>query len=131
MPLERTIVSKIERVAERHGWLAVKIHGGPMQRAGLPDLLCLKGGMAVWLEVKQPGLGKKSEPTALQRRRMAELSGFGGCRCHVVHSAEAAEEALLAATTATAPYRTAVDGQPARCERRNARPIQTNDLLSR
>ena len=41
MPLERTIVSKIERVAERHGWLTVKIHGGPMQRAGLPDLLCL------------------------------------------------------------------------------------------
>ena len=88
MPLEKIIVGKIVKMAERHGWYAVKVHGGPMQKAGLPDLLMLKRGRAVFLEVKQPGLGKKSDPTPLQVRRMAELPARGGCDCFVVRSVD-------------------------------------------
>lgn len=90
MPLERTIVASIVRAAERLGWYTVKLHGGPMQKAGIPDLLCLRHGLAVFLEVKQPGLGKRSEPTPLQRHRMAELVGKGGVRCSCVHDADEA-----------------------------------------
>lgn len=118
MPLERTIVAAIVRMAERHGWMAIKVHGGPMQKAGLPDLLCLKDGRAVWLEVKQPGLGKKSEPTLLQQRRMAELRTRGGCSVFVVTSAEDAESALVLGGVPS-PRRCAVDPVASRCERRS------------
>ena len=86
MPREATIVAAIVRVAESQGWKPIKIHGGPYQLSGLPDLLCLKNGRAVWLEVKQPG----KKPTEIQTRRMAELRERGGTPCHVVTSKEEA-----------------------------------------
>jgi len=60
----------------------MKIHGGPHQLAGVPDLLCLRQGRAVFLEVKQPG--KKATP--LQAARMNEIETQGGAVCHVVTS---------------------------------------------
>ena len=61
----------------------VKIAGGPRQRAGLPDLLILYRGRAVWLEIKAPG----ENPTPLQEatlRRIRNAGGIGEC----VRSAE-------------------------------------------
>lgn len=120
MPLERTIVAGIVRMAERNGWYVTKLHGGPMQKAGLPDLLMLKDGRAVFLEVKQPGLGKKSDPTLLQQRRMDEIRARGGCDCFVVRSVDDAEYVLGLAESGRQRYRTATDPQAARCERRSA-----------
>jgi len=94
MPLESSIVTAIVRVAESLGWWTMKIHGGPYQLAGVPDLLCLKAGRAVWLEVKQPG----KKPTPIQVRRMAEIEAKGGARCHVVTSKEQARTLLESAT---------------------------------
>jgi hypothetical protein len=68
----------------------MKIHGGPHQLAGVPDLLCLRRGSAVFLEVKQPG--KKA--TAIQARRMNEIETQGGAPCHVVTSKQQAIECL-------------------------------------
>jgi hypothetical protein len=34
-------------------WL--KIHGGPMQRAGVPDLVVIYRGQTYWVEIKAPG----------------------------------------------------------------------------
>lgn len=90
MPREATIVAAIVRVAESLGWKPIKIHGGPYQLAGLPDLLCLQRGRAVWLEVKQPG--KKA--SAIQTHRMAELEAKGGTPCRVVTSKAEAEAFL-------------------------------------
>ena len=90
MPREATIVAAIVRVAESLGWKPIKIHGGPYQLAGLPDLLCLQKGHAVWLEVKQPG----KKPTEIQARRMNELEVKGGTPCHVVTSKEEASACL-------------------------------------
>jgi hypothetical protein len=36
---------------------------------GIPDLMCLKNGKTIFVEVKQPG----REPTELQKYRHAEL----------------------------------------------------------
>jgi hypothetical protein len=125
MPLEKVIVGRIVKMAERHGWYAVKIHGGPMQKSGLPDLMMLKHGRAVFLEVKQPGSGKKSDPTPLQLRRMDELRSRGGCECHVVRSVEDAAAALRVVVSTMGfvrdDYRTATDTWPPRCERRAVR----------
>jgi hypothetical protein len=68
----------------------MKIHGGPYQLAGVPDLLCLKDGRAMFLEVKQPG--KKA--TEIQARRMNEIETQGGAACHVVTSKEEADACL-------------------------------------
>jgi hypothetical protein len=90
MPRESAIVSSIVRVAESLGWKPIKIHGGPYQLTGLPDLLCLQRGHAVWLEVKQPG----KKPSAIQQARMNELEARGGTPCHVVTSKEEASACL-------------------------------------
>ncbi len=92
VPRESTIVAAIVRVAESLGWWSMKIHGGPYQLAGVPDLLLLKNGSAVFFEVKQPG----RQPTAIQRRRMNEIETKGGAPCHVVTSKEQARELLEA-----------------------------------
>lgn len=90
MPRESAIVAAIVRVAKARGWWVMKIHGGPYQLAGVPDLLCLKGGRAMFLEVKQPG--KKA--TEIQARRMNEIETQGGAVCHVVTSKEEADACL-------------------------------------
>ena len=48
---------------------------------GIPDLMCLKNGKTIFVEVKQPG----REPTELQKYRHAELikQGF---QVHVLTS---------------------------------------------
>lgn len=76
------------------GWIAYKMHGSQFGVAGLPDILCIKSGMAVWLEAKRPG----EKPTKIQQRRMLELSG-AGCKCAVIHSAAEAAAFLDKAAT--------------------------------
>jgi hypothetical protein len=90
MPRESSIVAAIVRVAKSRGWWVMKIHGGPYQLAGVPDLLCVKDGRAMFLEVKQPG--KKA--SAIQARRMSEIEKQGGAFCHVVTSKEQADARL-------------------------------------
>ena len=71
---------------------AFKVHGSPMQMAGMPDILfwCWlfpKAGMpdrlAFAFEVKRPG----EKPTRLQTLRMEELAHAGVCT-HVVTSVD-------------------------------------------
>ena len=80
MPRESAIVASIVRAAKAAGWWTMKIHGGPYQLAGVPDVLCLKRGRAVFLEVKQPG----KKPTQIQSMRMQEITVQGGGKCAVV-----------------------------------------------
>ncbi|NBW12105.1 MAG: VRR-NUC domain-containing protein [Caulobacteraceae bacterium] len=87
--LERTIVAKVIATAKSLGWFAVKIHGNAYQMAGLPDVLCIKGGRAVWMEAKVPG----NEPSPIQVRRMKELAA-AGCPCAVVFSDKDARKFL-------------------------------------
>lgn len=68
----------------------MKIHGGPFQTAGIPDLLIIKEGRAYFLEVKQPG----KRPTKLQEQRMNEIRAKGKAVAEWVTSREQAEEVL-------------------------------------
>lgn len=90
MPLESTITKSIVALAKSHGWWTFKIAGGPMQTAGVPDLLCIKNGIAVFFEVKQPG----KKPTELQKQRMHEIRTVGGAVAEVVTSKAEAERIL-------------------------------------
>lgn len=79
-------------VARSLGWYAIKIHGGPHQLSGLPDVLAIKGGHAAWAEFKRPG----GEPTKIQAHRLRELEA-AGCSCAVVTSAGEYREFLMRA----------------------------------
>lgn len=90
MPLESSITKSIVTRAKALGWWTFKIAGGPMQMAGVPDLLCVKGGKAVFLEVKRPG----RRPTPLQVQRMKDIRSIGGAVAEVVTSRQEAERVL-------------------------------------
>ncbi len=81
-PLEKTIVANVMAVARSMGYWTIKNHGSQFSVAGLPDVLLIKEGRAVWLEAKRPG----EEPTRIQEHRMRELIGVG-CPVAVVRSA--------------------------------------------
>jgi hypothetical protein len=90
VPLESTITKSIQRLAKTRGWWCMKVAGGAFQRAGIPDLLLIKSGRAVFLEVKQPG----KKPTPLQTQVMNEISQVGGACTACVTSRDEAEEIL-------------------------------------
>jgi hypothetical protein len=88
--LESTITKSIQVSAKARGWWVLKVAGGAFQRPGIPDLLCVKHGRAVFLEVKQPG----KKPTPLQVHVMQELKNVGGAVAETVTSRAQAEEIL-------------------------------------
>ena len=69
--LEKNIQTKIKKKLELEGWFVVKLITTSCN--GIPDLLCLKNGNAMFIEVKQPD-GKLSE---LQNVRIGQLLALG------------------------------------------------------
>jgi Holliday junction resolvase len=65
--MESKIQANIKARFERAGWMVVKLIQTNCN--GIPDLMCLKNGKTIFVEVKQPG----REPTELQKYRHAEL----------------------------------------------------------
>lgn len=69
--MESKIQAAIKAKFERSGWIVVKLI--QTNYNGIPDLMCLKMGKTVFVEVKQPG----REPTELQKFRHSELTKQG------------------------------------------------------
>ena len=65
--MESKIQANIKARFERAGWMVVKLIQTNCN--GIPDLMCMKSGRTIFIEVKQP----KREPTELQKYRHAEL----------------------------------------------------------
>ena len=55
--------------AEKHPVWFLKVAGGSYQRPGIPDLLIVIDGMALFLEVKAPG----NKPTPLQETEIKRI----------------------------------------------------------
>lgn len=69
--LESKIQRKIIERYEAEGYLVVKIN--LCNKPGFPDLMMLKDGKAIFVEVKQPG----KKPRPLQEYRLEELRKAG------------------------------------------------------
>lgn len=69
--LESEIQAAIIRQYEQQGYLVVKI--GLCNKKGFPDLMALKDGKALFIEVKRPG----EKPRPLQEYRHRELREKG------------------------------------------------------
>ena len=65
--MESKIQAAIKAKFERSGWMVVKLIQTNCN--GIPDLMCLKNGKTIFVEVKQPG----KQPTELQKHRHSEL----------------------------------------------------------
>ena len=87
--LQQNIAKAIKRRFGKRAWV-MKVHGGPYQKAGVPDLLVIIDGRAYWLEVKMPG----ETPEPIQVAVMRELVDVG-CRVAVVTSVDSALSALI------------------------------------
>lgn len=89
MPKESTITTAIKHYLIAQGFVVLKIHGGPYQDAGWPDLLGIRDGQAWLFEVKTP-TGKVSK---LQANKIEELRSVGA-KCFVVRSRDEVKEIL-------------------------------------
>ena len=78
----------IQALSARVGGFWCKIHGGPFQKAGLPDIVGCVDGKFFGIEVKMPG----KEPTALQARVLEEITDSGGYATWVTRVGQAVSE---------------------------------------
>ena len=79
MILESEIQRKIIKKLTDQGWYVVKII--QTNKNGFPDLMCLKSGRTIFIEVKRP----EGKPRPLQVYRMKEIMGYG-FECYVMSS---------------------------------------------
>lgn len=74
---EKAIVKKIRKALQRSvGGFWFKVHGGPFQMAGLPDLLGCVQGRFIGIEVKRPS--RMTNVSPLQQRVIQEINLNGG-----------------------------------------------------
>jgi Holliday junction resolvase len=78
---ESTIQSKIAKRLRENGWLVVKLIQTTMN--GIPDLMAIRKGNVIFLEVKKPG----EDATELQKYVMDNINK-AGCFSAVVRSVE-------------------------------------------
>lgn len=87
--LERDLTTKIMKALRARGAYVVKIWGGGMQTAGIPDLLVCYGGRFVALEVK---VGKNAT-SRLQELELKKIHNAGGV-ARVIRSVGEAIDAI-------------------------------------
>ncbi len=74
--MEREVVAAIIKELRSRGCWAVKVHGGPYQAAGLPDIIgCTPDGTMLGIEVKDAD--KPRRGTALQETTLALMRAHG------------------------------------------------------
>ncbi len=76
---ESQLQTKIRKRLEEHHWLVIKLI--QTNRNGIPDLMCIKGGRVMFLEIKTPE-GVVSE---LQKHMLDKLNACG-CHARVIRS---------------------------------------------
>lgn len=74
MASESAIQARVRRHLEREGWLMWKNHGSAFSEVGLPDLMGLKDGNFIGIEMKKPG----GAPTKKQLRWLEKIRSRGG-----------------------------------------------------
>ena len=80
-----------DKLNDRPSTYCVKMHGGPHQARGLPDLVGVTEGLFFGLEVKMPG--KEGNLTEIQQKKLNDIDAAGGITA-VVTTVEEANEAL-------------------------------------
>lgn len=75
------VQNPIVTYAKQNGWFVRRVQW--LGRRGAPDLMCLKGGVYVWIEAKREG-----EEAEIQQQREHERMRKRGALVYVVDRAE-------------------------------------------
>jgi Holliday junction resolvase len=73
---EAEITKKAVKELRKRGHFATKIHGGPHQPAGLPDIVACIRGHFVGIEMKAPG--KEANVTEKQAKKLRDIKKAKG-----------------------------------------------------
>lgn len=73
--LEKQVENQIKKWLEQHGYWYFKVHGGPFQKVGVPDIIACINGKFVAIEVKRSDGGIVSE---LQKAQIQKIKDSGG-----------------------------------------------------
>lgn len=73
---EAELTKKMVKALKGVGAFAVKIHGGPNQQRGLPDIVGCLNSCFFGIEVKRPG--KEHTLTKLQDKKLQDIRDAGG-----------------------------------------------------
>jgi len=85
--LEGELTRRIVKAMRDRGAWAVKLHGGPHQARGLPDVIAVYRGHGIGLEVKRPG--RESTLTAIQAATLKDIRKAGGAAIMVTSEDDA------------------------------------------
>lgn len=95
---EARISRAILDALKARGIFAFKVHGGPTQMAGLPDILACVDGIFVGLETKTPAQRKNVGPRQVRVHELIkESGGFVSVVCSVREALAVVDEVLLSA----------------------------------
>lgn len=73
---EAEVLAQVRAYLAYHGWLVMRIHQSLGSHRGLPDLVCLKDGVTIYVECKSQRAGAKlSGPQEIMRQ---EIEAHGG-----------------------------------------------------
>ena len=89
MQRESAVVKRIKTWLKENGWVVWKNHGSAYSEVGLPDLMGVRGGVFLALEIKGP----KGRTTAMQEKWVRDIRRAGGV-AGVARSVEDVEEIL-------------------------------------
>lgn len=73
--LEKQVENQIKKWLEQNKHWYFKVHGGPFQKVGVPDIVACIKGKFVAIEVKRPNGGVVSK---LQQVQMEQIKACGG-----------------------------------------------------
>nr|DAN59966.1 MAG TPA: Nuclease [Caudoviricetes sp.] len=73
--LEKQVENQIKKWLEQNKHWHFKVHGGPFQKVGVPDIVACIKGKFVAIEVKRPNGGVVSK---LQQVQMEQIKACGG-----------------------------------------------------
>ena len=86
-PTETDILRAIRTYLQLRGWFVIRHQAGLGSARGFPDLIAVKDGQVVFIEVKTP----KGQLSSYQRAFWDELTAYGGSYV-VLRSVKDAEE---------------------------------------
>lgn len=73
--LEKQVENQIKKWLKQHNYWYFKVHGGPFQKVGVPDIIACINGRFVAIEVKRSDGGIVSE---LQKAQIQKIKDSGG-----------------------------------------------------
>ena len=93
--LEKQVENKIKKWLEQNNYWDFKVHGGPFQKTGVPDIIACVKGKFVAIEVKRSDGGIVSELQKAQIQKIKENGGVVGVARSLAEFLQILKEAKL------------------------------------